>query len=114
MRGVPDGDVENMDVFEEPPWMDSRRSPAGTPRIHGDPARGGRGRLSVEGVDLRAADGAAEGDEAVAADDQAADMAILPVLRILEAEAPLETQPPVVAATQAQAVRVHRLVEPLH
>src|SRR5690606_9043521 len=25
MRGGPAGDLENMDVFEEPPWMDSRR-----------------------------------------------------------------------------------------
>ena len=49
----------------------------------------------------------------VAAQDEAADVAIIAIARIFEAETAFKTQSPVLAATQAQAVGVDGLVEPL-
>ena len=43
-----------------------------------------------------------------------ADVAVAAIMRILEAEHALETEPSVLAAMQAHAGGVHRLVEPLH
>lgn len=43
-----------------------------------------------------------------------ADVAVAAVVRILEAEHAFESEPPVLAAMQAHAGSVHRLVEPLH
>src|SRR3546814_1258801 len=55
-----------------------------------------------------------EADQAVAAQHQLADMAVVPGLGILEAETALEAEAAVVAAAQADAAGVHGLVEQLH
>src|SRR5690606_35142961 len=68
----------------------------------------------VEGVDGgRAAHGPAEGDEAVAPQHQAPDVPVVPVLGVFEAEAALESEQPVLAVAQAQAVGMHGMVAPL-
>src|SRR5690606_20157516 len=93
-----------------------RRGAARTSASSSNPPRPGReGARLVEGVDGgRAAHGPAEGDEAVAPQHQAPDVPVVPVLGVFEAEAALESEPPVLAAAQAQAVGMHGLVEPLH
>ena len=63
---------------------------------------------------LRGAAGTAEADQPIAEQDDAADMAIVAVLGILEAKRALDPEPPVLAPAQAHAGRMHRLVQPLH
>src|SRR3546814_12957318 len=50
---------------------------------------------------------AAEIDQLLAAQHQAADVAVVAARRVLEAEAALESQPPIRAAVQAHAGCVH-------
>src|SRR3546814_20439347 len=57
---------------------------------------------------------AAEIDQFLAAQHQAADVAVVAARRVLEAEAALESHPPIRAAVQAHAGCVHGLVEQLH
>ena len=56
----------------------------------------------------------AEGDQPVAAQHQPADMAILAIVRIVEAERALQPEPAIVLAAHAQADGVHAVVQPLH
>lgn len=63
---------------------------------------------------LRGTAGAAEADQSVAEQHDSPDVAILPILGVVEAIAALESEPTIVLATQAHAGRVHRLVQPLH
>src|SRR3546814_15531517 len=56
---------------------------------------------------------AAEIDQLLAAQHQAADVAVVAARRVLEAEAALASQPPIRAAVQAHAGCVHGLVEQL-
>src|SRR5690606_30473445 len=64
--------------------------------------------------DLRTGRGAGERDQAVAAQHQAACVAVGAVMRVVEAEGALQSQPAVLAAVHAHAGGVHALVEPLH
>src|SRR6476660_4811516 len=57
---------------------------------------------------------ATEVHQAVAAQDQSADMAIVAIARIFEAEAAFENPAAGLPPTQAQAIGVDGLVEPLH
>ena len=56
----------------------------------------------------------AEGHQPRPAQHHPADVAIAAIVRILETEHALESEPSVFPAMQAHASGVHRLVEPLH
>jgi len=60
-----------------------------------------------------AAHRAAEMHQAVAAQDESAHMAIVAIAGIFEAETAFESQAPVLAPSQAQAIRVDGLIKPL-
>ena len=64
--------------------------------------------------DVRGARRADERDEPPSAQHQAPDVAIAAVVRILEAERALESEPPIFPPMQTQSRGVHGLVEPLH
>src|SRR5690606_8680677 len=55
-----------------------------------------------------------ETDQPIAAQHELAHVAVVAGFGIFEAEAALETQAPVLAAAQPQAIGVHRLVQQLH
>jgi hypothetical protein len=63
---------------------------------------------------FRSAQRAAERDQSRATQHQPTDVPILSVLRILEAEVPLEPKASVFAARKTQPAGVHGFIQPLH
>lgn len=70
--------------------------------------------LSIQRDATRSLHRAAEGHQPRAAQHQPRNMAIGAVLRVFEAEAALETESAVFAATKTQPGRVYGLVDQLH
>ena len=56
----------------------------------------------------------AEGNQPVAAQNEAADMTVLAVVRVIKAEGALETEPSVLLPADTQANRMNAMVQPLH